>query len=408
MGLGVYLLPWKWKSLCCVWLFVTPMDSPWNSPGQNTAVGISLSLLQGIFLNPRNGNKISHIAGRFFTSWATREAHLLHCVSVCVCVCESCSVVSDSLWPHGLYSPQNSSGQNTGVGISLLQGIFPTQVLNPGLPHCRWIVYQLSHKGLWKLPDGRDWLRGKLGLGLMAGAMFNKSLVQFSIDGWSCVPSLLFTWGQTMVEVTKTMATSFKRSPAFTAALSAPRPAAGHHQPTPLLETPGHSQASLGQPFVGSLLLSPGSRCTIFCLCPPRVYFPVLCKFWQLYFGINCDLLQQGLAIAKSAAPRAPVPVAVHCWPVAPKEMLKHSSVSLCGFPGSWCAQSLFLVGIGFDSKHEFTPPTTWLLFLWPWVWGISSPPLTAPSSCSHHSLLQPLILLHRRANTLKTTITEN
>ena len=31
------------------------------------------------------------------------------------------------------------------VGLSLLQGIFPTRVLNPGLPHCRWILYQLSH-----------------------------------------------------------------------------------------------------------------------------------------------------------------------------------------------------------------------------------------------------------------------
>ena len=42
---------------------------------------------------------------------------------------ESCSVVSNSLWPHGLYSPWNSPGQNTGVGsLSLLQGIFPTQV----------------------------------------------------------------------------------------------------------------------------------------------------------------------------------------------------------------------------------------------------------------------------------------
>ena len=57
-------------------------------------------------------------------------------------------VVSDSLRPHGLYSPWNSPGQNTGVGsLSLLQGIFPTQGSNPGLPHCRRILYQLSHKG---------------------------------------------------------------------------------------------------------------------------------------------------------------------------------------------------------------------------------------------------------------------
>ena len=57
------------------------------------------------------------------------------------------SVISDSLQPHGLYSPWNTPGQNTGVGsFSLLQGIFPTQGLNPGLPHCRWILYQLSYQ----------------------------------------------------------------------------------------------------------------------------------------------------------------------------------------------------------------------------------------------------------------------
>ena len=56
--------------------------------------------------------------------------------------------MSDSLGPHGLYSPWNSPGQNTGVGsLSLLQGIFPTQGSNPGLPHCRQILYQLSHQG---------------------------------------------------------------------------------------------------------------------------------------------------------------------------------------------------------------------------------------------------------------------
>ena len=44
---------------------------------------------------------------------------------------ESQSVVSDCLRPHGLYSPRNSPGQNTGVGsLSLLQGIFPTQGSN--------------------------------------------------------------------------------------------------------------------------------------------------------------------------------------------------------------------------------------------------------------------------------------
>ena len=61
---------------------------------------------------------------------------------------ESHSVVSDSLQPHGLYSPPNSPGQNTGVGsLSLLQGIFPAQGLNPCLPIYRWILYLLSHQG---------------------------------------------------------------------------------------------------------------------------------------------------------------------------------------------------------------------------------------------------------------------
>ena len=57
---------------------------------------------------------------------------------------ESCSVVSDSLQPHGLYSPWNSPGQKS---RALLHGIFPTQGLNPGLPNCRWIPYHVSHQG---------------------------------------------------------------------------------------------------------------------------------------------------------------------------------------------------------------------------------------------------------------------
>ena len=61
---------------------------------------------------------------------------------------ENLSVVFDSLRPHGPYRPWDSPGQNTGVGsVSLLQGIFPTQGLNPGLPHCRQIPYQLRLEG---------------------------------------------------------------------------------------------------------------------------------------------------------------------------------------------------------------------------------------------------------------------
>ena len=61
---------------------------------------------------------------------------------------ESRSVTSDSLRPRGLCSPWNSPGQDTGVGsCSLLQGFFPTQGSNLGLPHCRWILYHLEPPG---------------------------------------------------------------------------------------------------------------------------------------------------------------------------------------------------------------------------------------------------------------------
>ena len=130
---------------------------------------------------------------------------------------------------------------------------------------------------LWKLSDGRDWLWRKLVLILMDEAMLNISLIQFSVDRWGCVPFLLFIWGQTIVEVMKTMATSFKRSYACTATLSAPYSAAGHHRPTPLLVTPGHSWASLGQSFVGSLLLSPGSWCPQGSVCASKSLFPQSC-----------------------------------------------------------------------------------------------------------------------------------
>ena len=76
------------------------------------------------------------------------------------------------------------------------------------------------------------------------------------------------------------MANSFKTSHAPTAALSAPDPAAGHCQPMPPLETPGHSQASLAQSLVGSLILSPGSCYTQCSVCAlQKSVSPVLCKF---------------------------------------------------------------------------------------------------------------------------------
>ena len=65
-------------------------------------------------------------------------------------VAQSCPTLCDPMdcSPPGSSVHEDSPGRNTGVGChALLQGIFPTQRSNPGLPHCRQILYQLSHKG---------------------------------------------------------------------------------------------------------------------------------------------------------------------------------------------------------------------------------------------------------------------
>ena len=71
---------------------------------------------------------------KFFNFWFMFSSVALSCLTFCD--------------PHGLSSPWNSPGQNTGVGsLSLLQGIFPTRGSNPGFPHCGRILYYLNHKG---------------------------------------------------------------------------------------------------------------------------------------------------------------------------------------------------------------------------------------------------------------------
>ena len=108
---------------------------------KNTGVDCHF-LLQRIFPNLEIGflSLVSPtLAERFFNVVTTWE---VPCVKF-----ESHSVVSDSLRPHGLYSPWNYPGQNTRVGsLSLPQGIFLTQGSNPGLSHCGRILYWLSHE----------------------------------------------------------------------------------------------------------------------------------------------------------------------------------------------------------------------------------------------------------------------
>ena len=104
---------------------------------------------------------------------------------------ESHSFVSNSLGPSGLYSSWNSPGQNTGVGSpSLLQGIIPTQGLNPGLPHCRQILYQLSHKGSPRILEwvaypfsrGYSWPRNWTRVSFIAGRFFTNWAIREALS----------------------------------------------------------------------------------------------------------------------------------------------------------------------------------------------------------------------------------
>ena len=148
----------------------------------------------------------------------------------------------------------------------------------------------------------------------MGRAMLSKSLIQFSVDRQRCVPSLLFIWGQTMVEVRKIMATSFKRSHAYTATLSACNPASGHCRPTSPPEIPGHSQESLGQSLVGSLLLSPGSWCMQVSLCALQESVSQSCiSSGSSVVWLMVTSSKRAYAIPRSTASKAPAPAAVHC-----------------------------------------------------------------------------------------------
>ena len=87
--------------------------------------------------------------------------------------------------------PRNSPGQNTGVGsLSFLQGIFPTQGSNPGLLHCWWILYQLSHKGSprrlkWvasPFSSGFSWPRDKTRVSCITGGFLTNRAIREALD----------------------------------------------------------------------------------------------------------------------------------------------------------------------------------------------------------------------------------
>ena len=139
---------------------------------------------------------------------------------------------------------------------------------------------------------------GETGLVLMA--MLSKSLIQFSVDGQGSVSSLLFDLRPNYGRGNEDNGNLFQKVPCTHCCTQCPRPCSR----APLPETLGHSQASMGQSLLGSLLLSSGSRCAqgFVCVLQESVS-PVLCKFWQLYGGTNGDLLQEGLCHTQNPCP---------------------------------------------------------------------------------------------------------
>ena len=116
---------------------------------------------------------------------------------------------------------------------------------------------------------------GNLGLVLMGEAMLSKPLIQFSVDGGSCVPSLVFGLRPNYGRGNAIMETSFKRTYAHTVGFSAPdasgRPLSIHTSARDSQTLTGQSgSVSSGDTAPFSCLLVH----TRFCLCPPRVCFP--------------------------------------------------------------------------------------------------------------------------------------
>ena len=125
--------------------------------------------------------------------------------------------------------------------------------------------------------------------------MLSKSLIQFSVAGWGCVPSLLFDLRPNYGGADEDSGGLLQKAPRCSAALSAPalqQAAADPRLPRRLLDTTcksGTVSCGVTAPFSWVLVHK-------VLLCPLRVYFPVQCKFWQLYGRVNGDLLQEGLS----------------------------------------------------------------------------------------------------------------
>ena len=174
------------------------------------AHGLSCSKLCGIFLDQRSNPCVlcigrcilSHCAINsvlICISWMTNTVKYLFMCFFLACIShesESCLVMSNSLQPHGQFSPWNYPNQNTGVGsLSLLQGIFPIQGSNLGLLHCKWILDQLSHKGsprilewvAYCLSSGSSRPRNRTGVSCVTGRYFTNWAIRDVLPLLKCL-----------------------------------------------------------------------------------------------------------------------------------------------------------------------------------------------------------------------------
>ena len=139
--------------------------------------------------------------------------------------------------------------------------------------------------------------------------MLSRSLIQLSVDGWGCVPSLLFDMRPNYGGGNEDNGDLFPKVPCMHCYTECPRPCS-----RPL---PTHASAkdfwtlpaSLGQSYLGSLLLSSGSWGTQGFVCAlQESVSPVQCKFWQFYDGANGDLLQEDLCHTQVCCTQSPCP----------------------------------------------------------------------------------------------------
>ena len=171
--------------------------------------------------------------------------------------------------------------------------------------------------------------------------MLSKSLTQFFVDGRGCVPSLLLDLRPNYGGGNEDNGDLLQKVPCTHCCTQCPQSCS-----RPLLthaETPGHSQVSLGQSSVESLLLSPGSWCAQGSVCALQEFVsPVLCKFWWLYGGVSGDLLQEGLCHTQVYCTQSPCPCSSPLLTRTSGDTQTQFCLSLCGVSRSWCTQSLF------------------------------------------------------------------